>query len=290
MSSTLSSNPARTKDEPPRRRRRWLIVVAVIGAVLVTFAGVAIGRYAFRAHPGPKAVEAAVDRFRTLPTHAPPTDVRYPFPAAGVYELEGQGSERISFPSNSQRDGRLMPATLSYGADGCWVWHVDYNVAHAEDYQFCPRGDVLALAGSGNTQTWNFGFAKVMNVAHFTCEPPATVLSNDPQPSETYSRVCSGTNSAISGLTTTTTTTRIVGRENLLIGGVAHPAIHQQQQTAITGGQTGAETADWWLSPTNGLPLRMERHIRLDTRSPLGGTITYTEEGFWQLRNLEPQT
>lgn len=295
--SALSSSqrsPADTADEPqpPRghRRRLWFLVVAAVVAAIVAAAGIAAGRYVFREHPGPQAVEKALQRFRTLPSSPPPANMRSRFPTAGVYELVGQGSEHVSFPPNSQQDGRVMPATVSHGADGCWLWRVDYNVAHSEEFEFCPRADELALGGNSNTQTWDFGIAKITNVAHFTCEPPATVLPDDPQPSQTFVRVCTGTSTAIQGQTTNTTTTRIVGTENLSIGGTAHAAVHQEQQTAITGAQTGSATEDWWLAPTTGLPLRMERHIRLESRSPLGGTITYTEEGVWQMRTVQPVT
>ena len=296
MSSVLSSSKpsaAEATDAPqPRRRhrRQWLWALAIVGAVIVALTGVIAARYAFREHPGPKAVESAVQRFRTLPANPPVTGVRYPSPPAGVYELQGRGSEHISFPPNSQQDGSVMPATVTHEPDGCWLWRVDYNVAHSEEYQFCPRAVQLVLGGSGNTQTWDFGLAKVKNVAQFTCEPPATVLSADPRPGETYVRVCTGTSTAMQGQTTTTTTTRIVGTGDIVIGGVKRVAVHQVQQTSITGVQTGSETAEWWQAATTGLPLRMERHIKLESSSPLGGTITYTEDGSWQMATLQPRT
>jgi hypothetical protein len=293
-SSTLSpSTQAEPAAQPQRRRgrrRRWLIVVAAIGAVVIAVAGVNIGRYAFREHPGPKAVESALQRFRALPAPAAPTGERYRFPPPGVYELVGEGSEHISFPPNSQKDGSVMPATVSYRADGCWVWRVDYNVAHWEDFQFCPRGGQLILAGNSNSQTWDFGVAKITNLATFTCDQPATVLSEQPRTTQTYERTCSGGNSAISGPTNTSTVTHIIGPETVTIGGTAHATIHERQDATITGVQTGAESSDWWLAPNTGLPLRMERHIKLDSSSPLGGTITYTEDGSWQMRTLEPST
>lgn len=273
-----------------RRRRRWLIVVAIIGAVLVAFAGVTFGRYAFRERPGPQEIETALQRFRALPPPATPPHERYRFPAAGVYELAGQGSEHISFPPNSQKDGSLMPATVSYRADGCWLWRVDYNVAHWEDFAFCPRNGELVLAGNSNSQTWDFGVAKITNVAQFSCDQPATVLSDQPRTGQKYERACSGTNSAIRGTTTTSTTTTIIGPETVTVGAKAHATIHQRQDSTISGEQSGTETSDWWLAADSGLPLRVERHIKLQSSSPLGGTITYTEDGAWQMRSLQTQT
>lgn len=288
---TQTADPAEALEpRPPHRRRLWLLVTGVIVAVLVAAGAATFGRYVFRDRPGPQAIETALRHYRALPSPPPVTGERYRFPSPGVYEVEGQGSERVSFPPNSQRDGSVMPGTVSYQADGCWVWRLDYNVAHSEDYEFCPRNSELTLAGSGNTQTWDFGVAKISNRARFTCEPPATVLLADPRPGQTYTRVCTGTSTAIQGQTTTTTTTRIIGVEELSIGGTKRAAIHQRQESIVSGAQTGSETADWWQAATTGLPLRMERHIRIDSRSPLGGTITYTEDGSWQMRTLEPQT
>ena len=83
-------------------------------------------------------------------------DLRYALPAEGVYALNGQGTERISFPPNSHPDGAVMPATITYLADGCWRWHIDYNVAHWEEYDFCPRGGRLLLK-AGNRVPPNRG-------------------------------------------------------------------------------------------------------------------------------------
>lgn len=271
-----------------KRTRRWPLVVALI-AVVGALSYVP-GRYLFRKHPGPQAVETAVRRLRTYPPAAAGEGDRYRFPARGVYELRGAGSERISFPPNSQRDGVVMPATVRYLPGGCWQWHVDYNVAHSEDYRFCPRGGELVLDGNGNSQSWDFGVAKVKNVAQFSCDPAPLVLPEVPQPGFTWTQVCKGTNSAVTGPTLTSATTRVVGNESLTVDGAAVRAIHLSQQTSVAGAQTGSVVEDWWHDAATGLPLRMERNIRLDSASPLGGTITYTESGHWQVVSLRPRT
>ena len=74
-------------------------------------------------------------------------------PPEGVYEYAGEGSERISFPPVSQQDGAVIPGTVTHGADGCWVFRLDYNAAHWQDWRYCPSGGVIADTGGRTHQT-----------------------------------------------------------------------------------------------------------------------------------------
>ena len=163
-------------------RARWRIVVATAVVIVLGAAGFVVIRYVFREHPGPKSLHAAVKAFQGKePTPTSSGTLRNDLPAEGVYPLNGQGTERISFPPNSQRDGAVMPVTITYLADGCWRWHIDYNVAHWEEYDFCPRGGRLLLAGNRDSQSWDFGDIKVNNLGRFTCPSGSVVLPQRPQ-------------------------------------------------------------------------------------------------------------
>jgi hypothetical protein len=102
--------------------------------------------------------------------------------------------------------------------------------------------------------------------------------------------VCTGTNSALPGETTTTGPARIVGTETLSIGGRPVRAVHQRQDLTISGAQDGTTAQDWWYAESNGLPLRLTRDSKINTKSPLGGTITYTEAGVWEMQGITPRT
>jgi len=281
------------------RWRRILLLVAIgVGTVAVGSAGFVAVSYAFRTRPGPRSIGSALNQFhhdtattaasRVAPTTAPPTTQRGR-PAVGVYQLAGQGSEHISFPPNSQSDGAVMPASVVDEGNGCWRWRVDYNVAHWEEYDFCTVGGVVRESANRNGQSWDFGTTKISNEANFTCPAGVLILPANPQPGDSSTESCTGTNTAVAGQSLSTGPVRIVGTDQLSIGGRTLAAVHERQQVTLSGSQTGSVVEDWWFEPSDGLPLRVVRNITIHTKSPIG-TITYTESGSWQMRSLTPQT
>ena len=269
---------------------RWRIVAATAVVIVLGATGFVVIRYVFREHPGPKSLHAAVKAFQgkeSIPTSS--GTLSYDHPAEGVYALNGQGTERISFPPNSQRDGAVMPVTITYLADGCWRWHIDYNVAHWEEYDFCPSDGRLLLAGNRDSQSWDFGAIKVNDLGRFTCPSVSVVLPQGPKPGQTQRYSCTGTNTAV-----TRAEHRGDHRPHRRDGYVADwgtvvPTIHELQQVMLTGGQRGRVREDWWFMARSGLPVRVERQITLLSNSPVG-TITYDEVGSWQMTSLRPRT
>ena len=258
-----------------------LVVLAAVGYVFLS--------YALRSHPAAKSLHSVVSAFQRGDRATIDTSLRYEPPAQGVYELKGQGSERISFPPNSQSDGAVMPASVTYVADGCWRWHLDYNTAHWDEYDFCPRGNELVQTGYRNFQSWDFGTLTIKNLASFTCPSDAVVLADNPSAGQSLRWTCSGTNTAVSGKTTEKIATPVVGTVTLLIGRTTVNAVHEVEKITLSGVQKGTAVENWWFSAASGLPLRVERQITILTASPLG-TITYNEDGSWQMASLQPRT
>ncbi len=268
---------------------RWWTLPAVL-VVLVLAAGLFVfGRYELRSHPGAKPMGDALNAFRSASTAPGGKGAGLRAPAVGVYRLEGQGGEKISFPPNSQKDGAVMPASVVSLADGCWRWHVDYNVAHWEEYDFCPQGLQLMMAANRNSQAWDFGVVVVKNLAQYRCDPHSVVLPVDAAAGQVFRQSCSGSNSATPGVSNLATDVRVVGIETLPIGGVATSTVHEVLQITVSGAQKGTGTEDWWYVADTGLPVRMERQIKVGSPSPVG-TVTYTEAGSWQMTSLQPQT
>ena len=272
----------------PVRRHPWRTSVFVLVTVIVGAVAYTTGAYLLRSHPGAKSV---ADAARELPTdtraNTPQGSVRYVPPPTGVYRVKGSGTERISFPPNSQDDGAVMPVTVTSIGAGCWRWHQAYNVAHWDEYDFCPRGDMLALTANRNSQTWNYGGFSVSNLATFTCPVAAAVLPASISAGQVVQWTCTGTNTAVAGKSTATTTAHLLGTESLSVGNQTVRAVHERQETALRGSQIGTVDMDWWFSRATGLPVRTERHITISTSSPLGN-ITYTESGSWQIASLVP--
>jgi len=281
--------PGAPAPEPPartsRRGRHRSLLVASTGVVALVLAAVAyVGvRYELRGHPGAKSVGSAVQTFRGS---APGADTDgYVVPQAGVYTARGQGGERISFPPNSQRDGTVIPVTVTHLAGSCWRWDIDYNVAHSEQYDFCASRAGLLQPGDSDSQTWDFGVTEISNTAHITCPASTLVLPAQGTPGQSLQWSCPETNTSIAGRSVSTTSARIVGIETLRVGVTPVQTVYELQRTTVIGAQSGTVTEGWWFSRSSGLPLRVERTITVHTSSPIGA-ITYSESGSWQLTSL----
>ena len=271
--------------------------VAALGAIALVAVAVVAGLFVSREDPEARPVDEAVEDFRSTEDNGDdaPTELR---PTSGVYQLSGQGHEAISFPPVTQTDGSTMPMTISSLPEGCWRLRVDYNEAHWQDWELCPDGDLLLEMGGHTFQRWDFGAAQVENLSTFTCDPPAPFAvfdverdgsdDSDSESNEVMERSCTGLNDQVEGTTVTSGTITVVGIETVEVDGEELEAVRFRTENVISGAQSGVNDFDMWLSTTDGLPLRGERNVRVDSDSPIG-TITYTEEGSWQLDSTTPQ-
>jgi hypothetical protein len=266
-----------------------LVVGALVLALVGTFAYLFVA-YQLRAHPGAKSVGSALRSFQGSGqgTAAPGSSLG--FPQAGVYTMRGTGLEKISFPPTSQQDGTLVPVTVSYHSSTCWQMRLDYNVAHWEDYVFCPSASGLRQASNQVFQSWDFGVTSVTNLSTVKCPANTVVVPRDPKVGARLTWTCLEHNTnAVIGSVMTSTRARIVGFKTLRIGGVAVPTVEERQTATLTGNQTGRVLTDWWFATSTGLPVRMDRHRIVQSPSPVG-TVTYTEDGSGVLTSLKPRT
>jgi hypothetical protein len=264
--------------------RRWRWWIAGIVAAVVVAVVVPLVLFATREDPKAKDIGEAVDEFE--PGEG---DATADGPAPGVYEAAGEGREAISFPPVSQRDGDVVPVTVEAAAEGCWTVTVDYNEAHWQDWTYCPDGEVVTDRGGQTYQRWDFGATKVENTSTFTCDPPAVMIDPGAEPGDSWDQRCTGTNTQAAGESTSTGPYTFVGIESLEVDGEQVETRHHRQERTISGAQTGTDVVHFWFAVDDHLPIRMEREVRIDSDSPVG-TVTYTEEGSWQLTSLEPTT
>jgi hypothetical protein len=237
--------------------------------------------------PGPASVNDALTRFHEDGGDDHRSDDSITRPLEGVYSYEGRGTEELSFPPLSQVDGVDLPGTVTHRRGGCWTFRIDFNAAHWQEWRYCVNGGGEGFHEvSGRTgQAWDLGVDRVSNLSSFQCDPPNPVL---PAPATgTVEQSCSGTNTAVDGETTSAGPWRFVAPVAISIDGEAVPALHFQGQRTLTGGQDGTENTEVWFR-SDGLLLRYERDIEVDTDSPIGA-ITYTETGWVQLAHLEPR-
>lgn len=272
---------------PQRRHHRVAIVLlSALGAVILVVAGGFVYQWRFT---GPHGVSGstALQRFRSGAA-SPVDDPGALRPKAGVYSYSGSATEHVSFPPLTHDEGPSFPATVSYGADGCWTFRLDYSDLHWQNNTYCPRGGNLVESGRAGWYRWNVATLAIADTATFTCQEmavPAVVAVRQQLAFE-----CRGTNTPIdTGTVYMIGTNEYVGPETLRIGGTTVVALHFREVATLTGGQSGTSVADTWMSTTDGLPVRGTWSTTVRSPSPLG-TSTLTGSGNFQARSLTPRT
>jgi hypothetical protein len=240
---------------------------------------------------GPKeaSVDDAVDRFRSSSSLAPPSGVLQP--RAGVYTFTGEGDERLSFLSTGQSQGPEMPGTIRAGKRGCWTFEIEYNSFHRQSWDWCVRDGRLVERGGTTHQQFDFVAFQVDETSDITCRPPFVVVDPVASPGAVRPVHCTGASKTTDTEMSSDGTSRFIGRESLDIGAATVPALHYRMQRAITGEQTGKERTDMWFAAADGMPLRNERRITVVSPAPAPlDSVTYTEQGAWQLASVTPRT
>ncbi len=70
---------------------------------------------------------------------------------------------------------------------------------------------------------------------------------------------CTGTNSAVKGLTVSAGPYRFLGLDTVSVGGTPVAAAHFLRLRTDSGAQQGTERSEVWFSTRTGLPLRVRR-------------------------------
>lgn len=285
----MGGDPALT-DRPRWRRRPLLLGLSVIAvAVIVVLVGTMASLWLTRDTPGARSIEDALAEFRNGdPTAIESLGPVVRRPEPGVYLASGNGRASIDFPPTSQSYGVTIPVLVRYEPGDCWTTEVDFNDAFRQTWFHClVDGDVVERANRTSTR-WDLGVLSVQENAVFDCDPPGVIIRSGERRTEVSRSTCTGTSDAISGRTTSEVEYSMVGAEPITIDGVVVPTFHYSEVDTLTGAQRGTTTIDYWYSIESFLLVRMERSIRLRTDSPVG-TVTYTENGSWQLETLLPR-
>lgn len=262
-----------------RHRRLWLVVLGF----LVLVGGAALFVWLRTSHEKPVTVKQAQSR---LPPSAPagPGDSR---PAPGVYLYKGSGTDHLSLPPLSQRQGPTMPGSVARQGDDCWVLRVDYSTHHWQSWDFCIEGGSLVSTGGQFWQLWPVGPVDMTNLTSLTCTPPRVILAAGAAPGRTWPVDCRGTSSAVKGEMRSTGQYRFVDVVPMTVGSRSVKADHFVETRTDSGSQVGTERYETWLQEGSGLPLRIRQDIRVSTHTPFGSS-TYTQTGELTLAGLQP--
>lgn len=275
----------------PRRHRRS-VVLLVGGSLVVALVGivvVVVTLWFTRESPGARSLDDALAEFRAGdPTAVESIGVFVQRPPSGVYTAAGNGRASIDFPPTSQSYGATVPVIVRADADGCWTTEVDFNDAFRQTWHHCViDGDVVERSSRTSTR-WDLGVMTIDEHADFVCDPPGVIIRAGERRAEVSRYSCVGTSDAIDGSTTSDVSYSMVGAESVDVGGTMVPAFHYVEVDTLTGAQRGTTTIEYWYAIESFLLVRMERDIALRTDSPVG-SVTFTENGSWQLQSLDPR-
>jgi hypothetical protein len=280
--------PGPTPSSPSFARRHRVALAVTAAVMLVVGCGGCVFLYAWNhSNPAQLSSTAAVQRFRSGLTGrvVDPGTLR---PHEGVYRYTGSAREHVSIPPKTQVEGPGMPGTVSYTADGCWVWRLDDSDSHWQSSTFCPREGNLVEVGRAGWYRWNFVALVIADTATFTCTPEVA-LPAVLQVGQQFPFTCRGTNDPIhTAPVTMTGTNRYLGAQMVRVGGVEVSTVHFREVSVFRGGQQGTNVADTWFSTVNGLPVRGTWRTVVHSPTALG-TSTLTGGGNFALASSEPR-
>jgi hypothetical protein len=269
-----------------RRRRRRVTAAIVLTAVA---AGVAVFLVLWnRDASRPVKVSDARRNYRATSTTTTGPAGGGLQPSPGVYTYAGSGTDHISTPPKSADEGPVIPGTVTLGGDGCWTFRVDYSTSHWQTWEYCANGGRLLERGGQSFQRWDFVAFDVTTTTTSTCEPPSVVLTATMRAGDSWRQSCTSTSTSVSGTAVSAGRMTYVGRARLTVGRRKVDTYHFRQERTMHGSQTGTQVSDLWFAP-NGLPVRNERRMSVDSDSPIG-SVTYTERGHFSLTSLTPRT
>ncbi len=272
------------QPQPTRHRRRWLIAAVVAAVVLVALGSLVwIAVHAGKVHQ--VEVQDAVDRYRAGATDA--TDgASQVGPSPGVYRFSGSGTEKLSLQATVRQMGPTMPVTVTRDGDECWRFRIEYHDDHWQDWHYCFQGGQLLDLGGQVHQRFDFGAFSYDSDNTTVCDPPSVVLPATVAPDDSWTQACSmgeGDATHQEGPAT------YVGEEVIAVGGVDVRAYHVRWERTFTGGQTGHSENDTWFAMDTLLPIHNVWSTKVDSPSPVGGSVTYEEQGTWTTDALTPE-
>jgi hypothetical protein len=281
-SETPHPGEAAAARRPWYRRPRRVIPLAVVGVLLVA-GGIAFAVAWSQRGAREASLEQAVEKFRG---EHQASSAGFLSPATGVYRYHGNGDEKLSVLGTTQHWGPSLPSTVTRDR-GCWTFHLEYSTHHWQDWNFCPQTGALQEVGGQTFQAFDFVATTLTDTNVFTCSPPGDTIRLAATTGQHWTQSCSGHSTSRGTTVTSAGTNTFLGLAMVDVGGTQVPAYHYRVDRGVTGSQTGSERSQFWYSARDGLPLRIERSVRVESPSPIGAVV-YTEQGNCVLTSLEP--
>lgn len=232
------------------------------------------GASAPAATPHQPSPSASRDAATTAPAPAGP----FTPPEEGVYSYRTRGYDEVSLGG-----GRHDYPERSYAAlrrrSGC-EWEVEHKVLeeHVERTIDCSAPGRLTHVQDRVDVT----FFNQTNGSTYRCEPVMVTAQVDDQPGTRRTVTCKGDDGGQAVITTT-----LIGREKLVVGGVAVDAIRVLGEAVLSGRAEGTSRNESWVHAETGLMLKSVRKVQTRAKA-FGTTVDYREDASYELEGLEP--
>lgn len=195
----------------------------------------------------------------------------------GVYRYDTEGFEEVDALGGARHD---YPATstITYSRAGCGTeerWRpleervgVTVTCAGADGHEVRSTYQQREFFGQSQSET-------------YACSPGSLVLPDDPRPGRTWRGSCRSDDS------TFTLDGRVVGLEDLVVGGTRVPVVHVTIRGTLTGSTRGSSDREVWFARADGLLVQAVASTDTDADTA-GGTVRYRESYRLRLQSLTP--
>jgi hypothetical protein len=175
--------------------------------------------------------------------------------------------------------------------NGCWQFRIDFNSFHSQTWNRCSANGRVTESGGSTDQKFDFATFKMGEHSAVRCEGPFVLADLAARPGASWPVKCTGRSHTTHATFAQSGAVTFVGRDTVMVKGVAVAALHSRENLTLAGGQTGEIQIDIWSAATDGLPLKEVHRITVRSPAPAPlGHVTYGERGTWQLLSTTPLT
>jgi hypothetical protein len=223
-------------------------------------------------------------------------------PAEGVYTYAVTGTEtsdagrvfgpdagilvlaHTSGPSGAAEVRHLAYLDGGAPAGRAWSIRLDVNPTHWRqmDCVSTSEGDIGQLFGSEFLR-FSFFSANFDTLVGFSCLPGDRMLSDSDKPGDVLKHACNGKDIPDGSPFAVQGTYTLVGMDAVPIAGVNVSAAHYQGVYQVFQAQNGTETIDFWFAEDDGMLVKIQYDVHIDTHSPF--TAVYSEQTTMTLVN-----
>jgi len=188
-------------------------------------------------------------------------------PPPGVYRYWTSGDEHLSLGGINRSFPGLTEMIVNESNCATVTWAP--LVEHTEGLVECPSpGDGMAMASAMSDEE----IAGIRTVETVHCPMTAYLVPPDHSPGERWYATCHASNGTVAF------TGEVVGTASVTVDRRRIPALHTRVTLFYSGGASGVNPTDYWISTQTGVILRQYETVDVGQENGPLGSVRYTEE------------